>query len=142
MKLPFRQIVQVLPVALGALRSLIRSKQEPTAPSSPIHPPADRPGAQTSEWRMTIVGQMIALLIGVLAVMFPSLPSESLREVLLWIAGIVFGGVGGSYTLARAKVKAAALGRDTAVRVASINAARQVEVARELPPVPRKSKRA
>jgi hypothetical protein len=60
---------------------------------------------KTSEGKLTLASTLIAAALAVLAIWFPDLPREELREVLLWIAGLLSAGTTAAYSMARAQVK-------------------------------------
>lgn len=75
-------------------------------PDAPTRSAPDTPGGQTSEGKLAILNTVIASVLAVLAMFLPDLPREELREVLLWVAGLILAGSSGTYSLARARVKA------------------------------------
>lgn len=94
--------------------------------SANIERDAARPGSNTSEWKLTLWGHAVAVLLWALALIWPdnlgTLPTEDIRQLLLALGAFIFAGGQIAYTTARAKVKAAALTRDATREVAAIQA--------------------
>jgi hypothetical protein len=74
-------------------------------PNTPERAAADTPGAETSEGKIVFLNTLVAALMALAAMFWPDLPQEELREVLLYVAGIMFAGSSAAYSYSRAKVK-------------------------------------
>ena len=74
-------------------------------PEAPDLSSSRTPGLRTSEGKMTLASTLIAAVLALLAIWFPDLPREELREVLLWIAGLLGTISTAAYTASRAAIK-------------------------------------
>lgn len=74
-------------------------------PEAPELSDSRTPGLRTSEGQMTLLSTVIAAVLALLAIWFPDLPREELREVLLWIAGLLGTVSTAAYTASRAAIK-------------------------------------
>ena len=74
-------------------------------PDAPEPTRANRPGSRTSEGKLALLNTLVAAVLAVLAIWLPDMPREALREVLLWIGGIIAAAASGTYSLSRALVK-------------------------------------
>lgn len=64
-----------------------------------------RTGTATSEWKATLATGAAGLLAAGVALFADGVPADELREVLLWLAGLLVGGSGTAYTIARTSLK-------------------------------------
>lgn len=74
-------------------------------PKAPTRASAETPGAHTSEGQLTLLNTVVAAVLALLAMFWPDLPREEIREVVLWAAGIVGTGSVAAYSASRAHVK-------------------------------------
>lgn len=81
-------------VAAGRRAQLTEDRTEPA-----------RTGTKTSEWKVTLATWAAGLLAAGVGLFAPGVPSEELREVLVWLAGLLVGGSGAAYTAGRVAVK-------------------------------------
>jgi hypothetical protein len=67
--------------------------------------PTNRRGSETSEFKATVASSVVGVLVFVVGLFAPGIPDEALREVLMWIAGLLVGGPVATYTVARTSLK-------------------------------------
>lgn len=67
--------------------------------------PAARRGPETSEWKLTLASWVVGAVVFLVGLFAPGIPTEALREVLVWVAGLLVGGSGIAYTAARTSLK-------------------------------------
>jgi hypothetical protein len=68
-----------------------------------------REGKETSEYKTARWAAIVSLIVSAVSLFWPDVPTEALREILLWVAGLIGGGASVGYIVSRAVLKARAL---------------------------------